>query len=52
MMGKNDHICQRCCFFEACTRMGRTDSLACIYGSRDQNDIDPGKDKGEKDEKA
>lgn len=39
-MRKNDHICQRCCYFEACTRMGRTDNLDCINRSKGREDID------------
>ena len=34
-------ICERCCFFEVCTRLGRIENKNCIYG----NTAD--KDKGE-----
>lgn len=38
--------CERCCFFEACTRLGRTENKDCVYGRK----VD--KDKGESHEAA
>ena len=36
--------CERCCFFEACTRLGRIENKDCIYGNKAE------KDKGERHE--
>lgn len=40
---KRGHMnnCERCCFFEGCTRLGRIENKDCIYGNKAD------KDKGE-----
>lgn len=37
--------CERCCFFEACTRLGRIENKYCIY----RNKADIGESHEEKD---
>ena len=29
--------CERCCFFEACTRLARIENKNCIYGNKADN---------------
>ena len=41
---ENMNNCERCCFFEACTRLGRIENKDCIYGNKAE------KDKGERHE--
>jgi hypothetical protein len=39
--------CERCCFFEGCTRLGRIENKDCIYGNK--ADKDKGESHEEKD---
>ena len=44
--------CERCCFFESCTRLARIENKNCIYGNKadkDKADKDKGESHEEKD---
>lgn len=30
--------CERCCFYEFCTRTGRTENKDCVYGKKEDNE--------------
>jgi len=32
--------CERCCFYEYCTRTGRTEEKRCIYGNKRIDETD------------
>lgn len=29
--------CERCCFYEYCTRCGRTETKDCVYGKKGED---------------
>lgn len=30
--------CMRCCFFEFCSKTGRTENKKCVYGQKEENE--------------